>query len=61
MNVAARLQDVAKRSGSPVVAGRAVLDAAGVDLEASPTSLRPLPPEVVRGRREPVEVWALAV
>ena len=61
VNVAARLQDAAKRSGSPVVAGRAVLDAAGVDLEASPTSLRPLPPEVVRGRREPVEVWALVV
>ena len=59
VNVAARLQDAAKRAGSAIVVGRAVLDAAGIDLALSPSGLISLPPEVVRGRREPVEVWAV--
>jgi adenylate cyclase len=59
VNVAARLQDTAKRARSAIVVGRAVLDAAGVDLGSAPSDLLALPPEVLRGRREPVEVWAV--
>jgi adenylate cyclase len=59
VNVAARLQDAAKRSGRAIVVGRAVLDAAGVDPAAEQASLLALPPETVRGRQRPVEVWAL--
>ena len=61
VNVAARLQDAAKRAGNSIVVGRAVLDAAGVDLASAPSDLLALPAEVVRGRREPVEVWAVVV
>jgi adenylate cyclase len=59
VNVAARLQDAAKRSGSAIVVGRAALDAAGIDLAGASSDLLLLPLEVVRGRREPVEVWAV--
>jgi adenylate cyclase len=61
VNVAARLQDAAKRAGRAIVVGRAVLEAAGIDLAMEPGDLLSLPPEVVRGRREPVEVWAVDV
>jgi class 3 adenylate cyclase len=61
VNVAARLQDAAKRAGNSIVVGRAVLDAAGVDLASAPSDLLALPAEVVRGRRELVEVWAVVV
>jgi adenylate cyclase len=59
VNVAARLQDTAKRAKASVVVGRAVLEAAGVDLTASPEAFRPLAMESVRGRSKPVEVWAM--
>jgi adenylate cyclase len=59
VNVAARLQDAAKRSAQAIVVGRAVLDAAEVDPAAEQASLLALPPEAVRGRQQPVEVWAV--
>jgi adenylate cyclase len=59
VNVAARLQDAARRAGSAIVVGRAVLDAAGVDPASAPGDLLSLPPETVRGRRGSVEVWAV--
>ena len=59
VNVAARLQETAKKAGAAVVAGRAVLVAAGIDPETAGPGLRRLPPETLRGRREPVEVWAV--
>ncbi|HUE47481.1 MAG TPA: adenylate/guanylate cyclase domain-containing protein [Aestuariivirgaceae bacterium] len=59
VNVAARLQDTAKRARATVVVGRSVLEAAGVDLTASPAAFRPLAMESVRGRSKPVEVWAM--
>ena len=59
VNVAARLQDTAKRAKATVVVGRAVLEAAGIDLIDCPQAFRPLAAETVRGRREPVEVWAM--
>jgi adenylate cyclase len=59
VNVAARLQDTAKRARATVVVGRAVLEAAGIDLTASPEAFRPLAMESVRGRSKPVEVWAM--
>jgi adenylate cyclase len=59
VNVAARLQDTAKRAKATVVMGRAVLEAAGIDLTASPAAFRPLAMESVRGRSKPVEVWAM--
>jgi adenylate cyclase len=59
VNVAARLQDTAKQAQATVVMGRAVLEAAGVDLTASPEAFRLLALESVRGRSKPVEVWAM--
>jgi adenylate cyclase len=59
VNVAARLQDTAKQAKATVVMGRAVLEAAGVDLTASPEAFRLLAMESVRGRSKPVEVWAM--
>ncbi len=59
VNIAARLQDTAKRAKATVVVGRAVLDAAGIDVSGRPEAFRPLAAETVRGRREPVEVWAM--
>lgn len=57
VNVAARLQETAKRAGAAAVASRALLDAAGVDLTAA--GLAALPLQQLRGRSEGVEVWAL--
>jgi adenylate cyclase len=59
VNIAARLQDTAKRAKASVVLGRAVLEAAGIDLTSQPDAFRPLAPERVRGRSEPVDVWAM--
>jgi adenylate cyclase len=59
VNIAARLQDTAKRAKATVVMGRAVLEAAGIDLDSQPESFRPLAMEQVRGRNKPVEVWAM--
>jgi adenylate cyclase len=59
VNIAARLQDTAKRAKAAVVMGRAVLEAAGIDLASQPESFRPLAMEQVRGRNKPVEVWAM--
>jgi adenylate cyclase len=59
VNIAARLQDTAKRAKASVVMGRAVLEAAGIDLASQPESFRPLAMERVRGRSKPVEVWAM--
>ena len=61
VNVAARLQDAAKRAGRADVLGRAVLEAAGIDLAGEQSDLLSLPPEVVHGRRKLVEVWAVVV
>ncbi len=56
VNVAARLQEVAKAHGVPFVVSRAVLDAAG-----QTTGFRPLATEPLRGRRGQVEIWAAAL
>lgn len=58
VNVASRLQEVAKAEGATFVISRATLDAAQV---ADPRSVRDFAPLVtapLRGRVHPVEVWA---
>ena len=59
VNVAARLQDCAKRAGASAAISRAALDAAGVDPAAAPAGLLRRDAEPLRGRSEPVEVWVL--
>lgn len=53
VNVASRLQEVAKAHGAPFVATRAVLDAAG-----GAPGFRRIASEPLRGRRGAVEIWA---
>lgn len=58
VNVASRLQEVAKANGVAFVASRATLDAAEqTDPEAS-RGFALLGTEPIRGRHEPIEVWA---
>lgn len=53
VNVAARLQEIAKAHGVPFVATRAVLEAAG-----GAPGFRRIATEPLRGRRGDVEIWA---
>ncbi|MFT6773485.1 MAG: adenylate cyclase [Paracoccaceae bacterium] len=53
VNVAARLQDVAKRHGTAFAVSRALVDAAGGD-----AGFAPLSTETLRGRAKPLEVWS---
>ncbi len=58
MNVASRLQDIAKQHDAPLVASGAALAAArGGGGRA--TDFVPLADQPVRGRAAPIEVWAL--
>jgi adenylate cyclase len=52
VNVAARLQEIAKAHGIAFVATRAALDAAG-----TAPGFRPLATGPLRGRRGDVEIW----
>jgi class 3 adenylate cyclase len=54
VNVAARLQDVAKAEAADLVATREALDAAGED---AARGWRPLTRAPLRGRAAEVEVW----
>jgi adenylate cyclase len=53
VNIASRLQDVAKDRGADFIVSSATLDAAGAT-----EGFRPLGPAPIRGRSETVDVWA---
>jgi adenylate cyclase len=60
VNVSSRLQEIAKRQGSPLVVSRAGLDAARAAGSSIVAEFVPLPDQSVRGRKGRIEVWALA-
>lgn len=59
VNVASRLQEIAKRHGAAFVASRAALDAARLGDAGAAAAFTPLADQPVRGRAAPIEVWAL--
>lgn len=58
VNVASRLQDVAKAQGASFVASRAVLDAVEANLGSVPATWSFLLMTPIRGRTGEIEVWA---
>ncbi|HUF87459.1 MAG TPA: adenylate/guanylate cyclase domain-containing protein [Thermohalobaculum sp.] len=59
VNVASRLQEIAKQHGAAFVASRPALDAARTGGSADVAAFVPLADQPVRGRAGRIEVWAL--
>jgi adenylate cyclase len=63
VNVASRLQELTRTLGAPLIASDAVVAAARAEPDGARDAPRvvPLPPQALRGRVEPIAVWATRV